>query len=96
LKLNQLMLKYTSTVVMSGFLGMNSMKEQLKDESIQTQILRLSDMGMALSIEFLPMVFGVKFLARGWRQKDRDYHSLKTEINEVLQSYINKYRQEAK
>jgi hypothetical protein len=43
------MVEFTSAVVMSGFLGADLMKEQLNDESIQKQILKLSDMSIIRS-----------------------------------------------
>ena len=36
------MVKYTSSVVMSGFLGLDSLKEQLKGETIQSQIIKVT------------------------------------------------------
>jgi hypothetical protein len=63
-----------------GFLGLESMKEQLRDDSIQSQILKLSNMGCALSVEFLPMALGLKFMTRSWRKRDRDYIALKDDI----------------
>ena len=40
------MVKYTSSVVMSGFLGLDSLKEQLKGETIQNQIIKVTEMGV--------------------------------------------------
>ena len=40
------MVKYTSSVVMSGFLGLDSLKEQLKGDTIQNQIIKVTEMGV--------------------------------------------------
>ena len=44
-----MMVRYSSSVVMSGFMGIDSMKEQLKGETIQSQLLKLSDMSLLLA-----------------------------------------------
>ena len=50
-------------------------------------------MGVYYTKENLSRIFGLKFINRGWRKKDREYNLLKKEINEVLLEYIAKTRE---
>lgn len=56
---------------MAGFLGMDSMKEQLKNKTIQQEILKLADEGIRLSRDPLILIFGKNFLKYDLRKKDR-------------------------
>lgn len=50
--------KFTSSIVISGFLGMNSLKDKLKDEPVSNEILRLTNMAVELSNDPLVLIFG--------------------------------------
>ena len=50
-------------------------------------------MGVYYTKENLSRIFGLKFINRGWRKKDREYNLLKKEINEVILEYIAKTRE---
>lgn len=66
-----MMVKFTSSVVIACFLGMDSLKDKLKDESIVEAVLRLMDMSASSLIDPLIMAFGAKFLKMRWRKFDR-------------------------
>ena len=59
------MVRYSSSVVMSGFMGIDSMKEQLKGETIQSQLLKLTDLSIILAAEKNVDLFGLKFVQFG-------------------------------
>jgi enamine deaminase RidA (YjgF/YER057c/UK114 family) len=65
------MVEFTSTVVMSGFLGLDSMKEKIRGNTIQNQILEASRMGVRLCHDPLLLLLGMKFHDKGCRQIDR-------------------------
>jgi hypothetical protein len=81
---------------MSGFLGLDSMKEKLRGKTIQNRILNISKMGLLLCHDPVLLVLGMKFQAKGWRKIDKEYNALKKEADAALQGYISKCREELK
>jgi hypothetical protein len=49
-------------------------------------------MSMVLSKDPLAILFGDRFIKRGFRQVDRDLLNVNNEINIILQSFITKHR----
>jgi hypothetical protein len=72
----ELMVKYTSLVVISGFLGIDSIKEMLHDVPIVEAILELSNIGTEALKDPLLILFGKKFLNLKLRKKDRRFIQL--------------------
>ena len=85
-----MMTKFTSSVVMSGFLGNDSLKEKIKGQSITESILKLSDWGFDALYDSLLLIFGQKLLNRRWRKFDKEFCELQDDINAVLKAYIKK------
>ena len=56
--LTDMMVLYTSSVVISGFLGMDALKEKLKGQSIAAAHLKLIIMGMMTLKDPLVLIFG--------------------------------------
>lgn len=54
----ELMMEYTSSIVVSGFLGLDSLNEKLKGEPLANQIVRLASMALASFNEPLLLLFG--------------------------------------
>ena len=67
----ELIVNFTSSVVISGFLGMDALKEQLKGQSIATAHLKLITAGMLTIKDPLILLFGEKLVKRRWRKCDR-------------------------
>lgn len=78
---------------MSGFMGIDSMKEQLKGETIQSQLLKLSDLSLLLAEEKNVELFGLKFVQFGLTEKHREYLTLKRQVNEVLSNFVANTRE---
>ena len=57
------------------------------------QILKLSTMAMKTLKDPVLLMFGEKFLKKGWRQFDRDFLKQKNEVNAILDNCIRKYQQ---
>ena len=63
----ELLTKYTSLIVITSFLGMKSLKEKVKDESITDLILRITQMAIEIMDDPLLLMFGRSFQKKGWR-----------------------------
>jgi hypothetical protein len=84
------MARYTSGIIMSSFLGMESLQEELHDKPITECMMELSNIAAeGLKDPFL-IFFGTKFLNLKLRKKDRRYLGLSKEIQDVLVSYVRK------
>jgi hypothetical protein len=57
--------------VISGFLGMDALKEQLKGQSLAAAHLKLINAGMLTIKDPLILLFGEKLVQRRWRRCDR-------------------------
>jgi len=66
-----MMVKFTSSVIVGGFLGFDALNEQLKGESIVDAVLKLMAMGVDGLSDPLLLMFGKKLLNRRWRKFDR-------------------------
>jgi hypothetical protein len=66
---------------MTGFLGLDSMKDQLKGKTIQEEVIKVTDASIRMSIDPLNLLFGEKFLKLGLRKKDRDFLASNKEVN---------------
>jgi hypothetical protein len=66
---------------MAGFLGLDSMKDQLKGKTIQEEVIKVTDASIRMSIDPLNLLFGEKFLKLGLRKKDRDFLASNKEVN---------------
>ena len=75
--LSDLMVKYTSSVIVSGFLGMDSLKEKLRDRPLAESILKATFMATDSLKDPLLLLLGNKFLNLGWRKCDREFIGLK-------------------
>jgi cytochrome P450 len=75
-KLLEVMVKYTSSIIISGFLGIDSLKEKLRGKSIVDRTLELSDLASESIKDPLLLVFGYKFMDLQLRRYDRRYRSL--------------------
>lgn len=65
------MVKFSSSVIISGFLGMESLKDKLENESLPASILRMTDIGIKYLADPLALIFGEKLVDRQWRKKDQ-------------------------
>ena len=72
-----LLVMYNSQVVMSGFLGVDSLKEQLKGDPIVKATLKMTDMAFDSQSDPLILIFGGKLLNRCWRKKDKMLYDLR-------------------
>lgn len=76
-----MMVKFTSSVVVAGFLGVDVLNEKLKDKSIVDALLKLADLGTISFNDPLLLIFGNKLLKRGWRAFDREFMELLNDVN---------------
>ena len=67
----EMMVNFTSSVVVSGFLGLDAVKDKYKDKSIVDSLLKLAELGANTLGDPLSLMFGEKLVKRRWRQKDR-------------------------
>ena len=88
-----MMTKYTSSVVISGFLGTDSLKEQLKGESISDSIQKMVSTTYSSMNDPLYLLFGEKILNRRWRKIDRDILDMKNQTNAILKSFIKDFQE---
>lgn len=79
-----MMVLYTSSVVISGFLGMEALKEKLNDQSIAQAHLNMINMGVMTIKDPLALLFGQKLVQKKWRKCDKDLVELNQNINSVL------------
>lgn len=73
----EMMVKFTSSVVISGFLGLDSLKEQIKGETIPDALLRLVNLGISTTVDPFILLFGFKFMKLRLRKSDREFLDLK-------------------
>lgn len=66
-----MMLKFTSEVITSGFLGLDSLKVDVKTESVTEKVLRVSHLSVHSFKDPLVLMFGEKLVSKGWRKYDR-------------------------
>jgi cytochrome P450 len=92
----ELLIKFTSSVVVSEFLGFEALKEKLRDKPIVESIRELLVLGASSLQDPLLFIFGKKLLNRRWRKYDRDFLDLSTEVNAVLKNYIARMEEEIK
>ena len=59
-------------MVISGFLGLDSLKEESNGTSFSDSISKLIAKGVETVQDPFLVIFGEKFLKKGWRQFDRD------------------------
>ena len=83
------MVKFTSSVVVVGFLGLDVLQEKLKGESIVDVMLKLMEFCSQSMNDPLLMAFGTKLLNRGWRKFDRDFVDSNNNVNAILKSKIH-------
>ena len=69
-----MMIEFTSSVVISGFLGVNSLKEKIKGKTLTEQVQRVSYLSMLSFQDPLILIFGEKLIKKGWRKFDREYN----------------------
>ena len=91
-ELLKMMSKYTSSVVISGFLGTDSLKEKLKGESITDLIQKMVSVTYSKVSDPLYLLFGEKILNRRWRKIDRDILDMKNQTNAILKSFIKDFQ----
>ena len=84
------MVYFTSSVVVTGFLGLEAIQEQYKDKSIVDSLLKLVELGANSLGDPLLLIFGEKLLKRGWRKQDREILNLLKDVNDILRSYVKK------
>ena len=92
----KMMTNFTSSVVLSGFLGTESLKEQLKGESITELIQKMVSTTYTSINDPLYLLFGEAILNRRWRKIDRDILDLKNQVNTILKSYIKDLQEKTK
>lgn len=71
MELKKVLAKYTSSIVISGFLGMDSLKDKFKDEPVSDCIMRLTVLALDLSNEPMVLIFGERLVNRGWKASHR-------------------------
>lgn len=86
---HELMLKFTSSVVISGFLGMHSLKENRRGLPIPESVLTLFKLSADALQDPLLLIFGEKFLKKKLRKVDRELMDLYEGLNMVLEEMIN-------
>ena len=63
--------RYTSLILLSKFLGISMLKDNNKVEDLVDAIMNLSYIAKSINFDLLVMAFGIKFVNKGWRKKDR-------------------------
>jgi cytochrome P450 len=89
-----MMVKFTSSVVISGFLGMESLKEQLKGQTTSDAILKLCSLAVDSFSDPLILIFGERLIRQQWRARDREFVQLRADINAILRSYITQAQED--
>ena len=68
------MVRYSSEVLISGILGADSLKEQLRGEPIAVVAVRTGIAAGRSMKDPLLLLFGSKLRDKGWRKCDRDFN----------------------
>ena len=92
----KMMTKFTSSAVISGFLGTESLKEQIKGESISDCMQKMVSISFISLNDPLYLLFGEKILNRRWRKIDRHILDLKNQTNAILKSFIKGFEEKIK
>ena len=87
-----MMTKFTSSVVISGFLGTESLKESLKAESLTNSLQKMVSVTYSSVSDPLYLLFGEKILNRRWRKIDRDILDMKNQTNAILKSFMDDFQ----
>lgn len=76
--------KYTSLILLTKFLGTSALSESIDVEGLIDSIMDMSYIAKSINFDLLVMAFGMNFVKRGWRQKDRQYLECRGNIKRVL------------
>ena len=63
--------RYTSLILLSKFLGNSVLKDTTKVEDLVDAIMEMSYKAKSINFDLLVMAFGIRFVNKGWRKKDR-------------------------